>query len=125
MLNDAKLVCFLATKDADAARDFYQNVLGLAPVEDGPFALVFDANGTTLRIQKVHEHVPARHTVLGWEVADVRSQIAELSRRGIRVERYDQLKQDEFGVWQSPSGAHVAWFKDPDGNTLSLTEWPG
>lgn len=102
----------------------YQNVLGLKLVEDSPFALVFDANGTMLRIQKVPELAPAKHTSLGREVRDIRGHIDALVKQGVRFERYDRLHQDEAGVWESPSGARVAWFRDPDGNTLSLTQWP-
>jgi catechol 2,3-dioxygenase-like lactoylglutathione lyase family enzyme len=121
-LNKARIVCFLATRDSGAARDFYENVLGMNFVEDGPFALVFDANGTMLRIQKFPDHTPAKHTSLGWEVNDIRSTVHELQDRGVRFERYERLHQDELGVWKSPSGAQVAWFRDPDGNTLSLTQ---
>jgi catechol 2,3-dioxygenase-like lactoylglutathione lyase family enzyme len=110
--------------NAEAAKDFYQNILGLRLVEDSPFALVFDANGTMLRIQKVQEHVPANHTSLGWKVRDIRPQINGFVNKGVRFERYDRLPQDEAGIWESPSGARVAWFRDPDGNTLSLTQWP-
>ena len=76
-----------------------------------------------LRVQKVHELRPARHTVLGWRVPDIRSRIKELTKKGVRFERYDGLGQDESGVWTTPSGAKVAWFKDPDGNTLSITQF--
>jgi hypothetical protein len=99
-------------------------VLELALIEESPFALVFDANGTMLRIQKVQEFTPAKHTTLGWNVKDIRSEIGELVSRGVRFERYERLLQDELGIWQSPSGALVAWFLDPDGNGLSLTEFP-
>lgn len=124
MLNDAELICFAATKNPDAARVFYANVLGLALIEDSPFALAFDANGTMLRIQKVQEHTPAKHTSLGWKVNTIRACIEALTRKGVRFERYERLEQDELGIWRAPSGALVAWFLDPDGNGLSLTEWP-
>ena len=124
MLGSSKLICFVATQDPDAAKAFYRGVLGLRLVEDGPFALVFDANGTMLRVQKVQEHTPAKHTSLGWQVADIRTAIAALAASGVRVQRYDRLQQDEAGVWHAPSGALVAWFQDPDGNTLSLAQWP-
>jgi catechol 2,3-dioxygenase-like lactoylglutathione lyase family enzyme len=123
MLNDADIICFAATKKPDAAKAFYGQVLGLELIEDSPFALAFDANGTMLRIQKVQEHTPQKHTTLGWRVADIRARIDELTRKGVRFERYERLAQDEAGIWESPSGALVAWFLDPDGNGLSLTEW--
>jgi catechol 2,3-dioxygenase-like lactoylglutathione lyase family enzyme len=124
MLKDADIVCFAATKNPEAAKAFYGQVLGLALIEDSPFALAFDANGTMLRIQKVQEHTPPKHTTLGWHVTDIRAQIDELTRKGVRFERYGRLAQDEAGIWESPSGALVGWFLDPDGNVLSLTQWP-
>lgn len=124
MLNSAELICFVATKNPEAAKRFYADLLDLTLVEDSQFALAFDANGTMLRIQKVHELTPAKHTALGWRVTDIRAQIRALTSKGIRFERYAGLAQDEMGIWKSPSGALVAWFLDPDGNGLSLTEWP-
>jgi catechol 2,3-dioxygenase-like lactoylglutathione lyase family enzyme len=123
MLAASKLISFVATKDAAKARSFYEQALGLSFVSDSPFAMEFDANGTMLRIQKVQELLPAKHTVLGWQVADIQAEIVALVRSGVVFERYDFLSQDDHGVWTAPSGAKVAWFKDPDGNTLSLTQF--
>ena len=123
MLADSKVIAFVATTDAEKARMFYEQKLGLTFVSDSPFALEFDANGTMLRIQKVHELAPAKHTVLGWQVEDIRAEIAALVKNGVVFERYGFLPQDESGVWTAPSGAKIAWFKDPDGNTLSLTQF--
>lgn len=124
LLGSRKLVAFVATNDADRARAFYQDVLGLRLVgEELPFALVFDANGTMLRVTIVPDFLPAKHTVLGWDVADIAATAAHLQRERIACERYGFLEQDALGIWQSPSGAKVAWFKDPDGNTLSMTEF--
>jgi catechol 2,3-dioxygenase-like lactoylglutathione lyase family enzyme len=119
----SKVIGFVATKHPASARRFYEKTLGLKLVVDDPFAVVFDANGTMLRVQKVPELVPAQHTVLGWEVSDIHAKIKELTARGVRFERFDGLPQDELGAWTTPSGAKVAWFKDPDGNTLSLTQF--
>jgi catechol 2,3-dioxygenase-like lactoylglutathione lyase family enzyme len=124
VLGTSELVGFAATTHPELAKAFYRDVLGLRLIEDGAFAIVFDANGTMLRIQKVEEHVPARHTALGWRVDDVRSKVDELVRKGVRFERYQPLPQDDRGIWRTPDGAEVAWFKDPDGNVLSLTQWP-
>jgi len=118
-----KLIAFVATRDPNPAKAFYRDTLDLKLVSEDQFALVFEAAGTMLRVQKVHELRPARHTVLGWRVPDIRSRIKELTKKGVRFERYDGLGQDESGVWTTPSGAKVAWFKDPDGNTLSLTQF--
>jgi predicted enzyme related to lactoylglutathione lyase len=103
---------------------FYASTLGLTLISDDPFAIVFDANGTMLRVQKVQSLVPAQHTVLGWEVPDIQAETEKLTKRGVRFERYSGLPQDESGIWTTPSGAKVAWFKDPDGNILSLTQFP-
>src|SRR5262245_57455711 len=124
MLNRSQLVGFGATTQQELAKAFYRDVLGLHLMEDSPYALVFDVNGTMLRIQKVSEHSPARHTMIGWSVADICSEVDELSKRGVCFQRYEGLPQDERAIWRTPDGAQIAWFKDPDGNTLSLTQWP-
>ena len=104
MLNTSKVISFVATKRPAAARKFYQETLGLSLVSDDPFALVFDANGTMLRVQKVKELNPANHTVLGWEVPDINGKVRELTERGVRFERFEAMPQDEQGVWTSPNG---------------------
>jgi catechol 2,3-dioxygenase-like lactoylglutathione lyase family enzyme len=116
------VVAFVATRDATRSRAFYEGVLGLRLVADEPFALVFDAHGTTLRVTKVQELAPARHSVLGWLVPDIAAAVDQLAERGVAFERYPGLPQDDRGVCTFPGGGSVAWFKDPDGNTLSLTQ---
>lgn len=122
-MTNSKIICFVATLDAVNARKFYESILELNCVSEDSFAIVFDVNGTMLRVQKVHEFTPAKYTVLGWEVADIAARIRELTKKGIRFERFTGLPQDELGVWTSPAGAQIAWFKDPDGNILSLTQF--
>ena len=122
MLGTHELVAFLATRDAARARAFYEGVLGLSLVEDSGFALVFDARGTRLRIQKVDELRPHPFTALGWQVPRIDEVVDHLAHKGVTFERFPGMDQDARGIWQSPSGARVAWFKDPDGNTLSVTE---
>jgi predicted enzyme related to lactoylglutathione lyase len=122
VLGSCDVVAFVATRDPDRARAFYEGVLELTVVADEPFALVFDAHGTTLRVQKLQELAPARHTVLGWLVPDIAAAVRQLSARGVVCERYPGLPQDDLGICTFPGGGRVAWFKDPDGNTLSLTE---
>jgi catechol 2,3-dioxygenase-like lactoylglutathione lyase family enzyme len=121
----AKSISFVATKKPGAARKFYQDTLGLKFISDDPFAIVFEVNGTMLRVQKVKELVPAGHTVLGWEVADIRKEVEGLTVKGVKFEVFPGMGQDELGIWSAPSGAKVAWFRDPDGNVLSLTEFGG
>ncbi len=123
MLNNASLVALVATKLPEKSRAFYADTLGLTLISDDPFAIVFDAHGVMLRVQKVQTHTPQPHTVLGWDVADVHARVVELTAKGVLFERYAGLAQDAAGVWASPSGAQIAWFKDPDGNMLSLTQF--
>ncbi len=123
MLRHNDSVSFVATLDAVASRDFYEGSLGLKLVSDEYFALVFDLNGHMLRIAKVDELVPAKHTVLGWHVDDIADSVEKLVARGVVFEQFGGMQQDDLGIWLSPSGAKVAWFKDPDGNNLSLTQF--
>jgi len=115
-------IAFIATVNADESRYFYETVLGLNCLSDDPYALVFDLGVTTLRVQKVDSIPDVNHTVLGWEVVNIRECADVLTKKGVKFQKFSQLKQDDLGVWCSPSGASIAWFKDPDGNTLSLTE---
>ncbi len=122
MLATANLVAFAATRDFERAKAFYGGVLGLPLVSEDPFALVFDANGTMLRITKVGEVSAAPYTVLGWSVKDVAVTVRDLTEVGVHFERFPGMPQDELGTWTSPGGSRVAWFKDPDGNLLSVRE---
>jgi catechol 2,3-dioxygenase-like lactoylglutathione lyase family enzyme len=123
MLGSMPIIAFVATTRPDRAKEFYTNVLGLKLLSEDSFALVFDAGGTMLRVATVRELQPAGYTVLGWKVVDIRRSIQELTERGVEFRRYEGLGQDELGIWTSPSGARITWFGDPDGNTLSLTEF--
>ena len=122
MLATSELIAFVATTDAARARAFYADTLGLRLVSDDPFALVFDANGTTLRIAKVQELTPAGYTVLGWHVADIVAAANALIGAGVPTLRFDGMAQDQLGIWTSPGGGRIAWIHDPDGNTLSITQ---
>ncbi len=124
MLDDAALVAFASTVNPERAKSFYQDTLGLRFVADSPFALVFDSNGVEVRIQKVEKASPPPGTVLGWRVRNLQQTMTDLAKAGVSFERYSFLESDERGIWTSPDGAQVAWFKDPDGNTLSLTQAP-
>ncbi|HEY6881143.1 MAG TPA: VOC family protein [Polyangiales bacterium] len=114
-------MAFIATRDATRAKGFYQGVLGLRLLAEEPYALVFDAHGTKLRIQKVGPFRPHPFTSLGWEVSDIRATLRALIAHGVEPMRYPHLPADELGVWDA-GAALVAWFHDPDGNLLSLTE---
>ncbi len=124
MLRNGRLSGFVATTDPDAAKAFYGDLLGLPIVEDSPFAVAFDANGTHLRVTMVEEAVVAPYTVLGWEVDDIAADVAALIAVGVVFERFDGMDQDDLGIWSAPGGARVAWFKDPEGQVLSLAQHP-
>ena len=123
MLEQYRVTAFLATTQPERARSFYRDLLGLSLEEESPFALVMKSANAKVRIQKVQKFTPFPFTVLGWEVEDMRSAIKELIGRGVRFERFDGIDQDDFGIWLSPSGVQVCWFKDPDNNLLSLTQF--
>ena len=118
-----KPVLFLATADPKRSRAFFEGVLGLTFVADEPPALVFQVGGSMLRIQKVDHVQPASYTSLGWDVADIRETVRRLRAAGVVFQRYDGMNQDADSIWHAPSGALVAWFKDPDGHVLSLTQF--
>ena len=124
MLRSSNIVSFVATKKPELARKFYDEIIGLKLVYEDPFAIVFDANGIMLRVSKGSNSKPVGHTVLGWDVKNIRAEVKTLLKRGVSFERFPGLEQDGLGVWSAPSGAKVAWFKDPDGNLLSLTQFP-
>lgn len=125
ILCSSKLVAFVATTDRMKARAFYEGVLGLRVVADDPhFAVVFDANGTMLRVTIVAEHHAAPFTVVGWEVASIESAVEELTAAGVEFLRYPGLNdKDKLSIWTAPGGARIAWFRDPDKNVLSLTQF--
>jgi len=123
ILGSQELVAFVATQDPGRAKEFYRDTLGLPLVSEDEFALVFDATGTMLRVTRVQELAAAKYTVLGWRVRDIVQTATDLQKAHVAQERYPGMQQDELGIWTSPSGAKVAWFKDPDGNTLSITQF--
>jgi catechol 2,3-dioxygenase-like lactoylglutathione lyase family enzyme len=134
MLDKAKIVAFAAIRDRDAARKFYRDILGLRLMGEDQFAMIFDANGTTLRLSPVKDWTPPQFTVLGWEVQDIVATVRALTSAGVEFQRYPWMQgQDELAIWTSPTGpevagvhagARVAWFKDPDGNLLSVAQMP-
>ena len=123
MLKSRPIVAFVATTDPKRAKAFYAKTLGLRLVSEDGFALAFDAGGTMLRVAIVKTLQPAGYTVLGWIVPDIAKAVRDLVKRGVIFQRYEGMPQDDLGIWSSPSGARVAWFSDPEGNTLSLTEF--
>lgn len=124
-LGSYNIIGFLSIVDVARAKEFYRDTLGLRLVkEEPPFALVFDANGIMLRLGMAKELPPAHGTVLGWQVPEISAVVSRLVEAGVRFEFYEGMSQDGQGIWSAPTGAKVAWFKDPDGNTLSLSEHP-
>ena len=124
MLNNSKLITFLPTSKPEEAKIFYRDIIGLELLADDRFALVFDGNGIMLRIAKVEGLTPTPYTVLGWIVNDIKIVIEDLIGKGVQFKRYGGFEQDELGICSFPNGDQVAWFQDPDGNTLSLTQFP-
>jgi catechol 2,3-dioxygenase-like lactoylglutathione lyase family enzyme len=123
ILGSRELVAFVATRNLSRAKRFYRDTLGLRLVSEDEFALVFDAAGTMLRVTRVQELASAKYTVLGWHVRDIVQTAKDLQKAHVTLERYPGMQQDELGIWNSPSGAKVAWFKDPDQNTLGITQF--
>jgi predicted enzyme related to lactoylglutathione lyase len=126
ILGASRLMAFVPTAQPERAKTFYEEKLGLRLTSDErPFALVFDANGTMLRVAMVKDHNPAPFTVLGWQVKAIEPVVERLAAEGVDCIRYPGMNDgDPHGIWNSPSGARVAWFHDPDGNVLSITEFP-
>ena len=122
MLGKKKIVAFVPIKDAVKAKKFYRDVLGLRFVDDDKFALVFDANGVMLRAARVPDFKPAHFTIVGWEVEDIEKTVKGLQKKGVTFEKYPFV-EDPSGICTAPGGvARVAWFKDPDGNLLSISQ---
>lgn len=124
-LGAASLTAFVATADAARSRAFYEGILGLRVLTDDGFATAYDCAGIQLRVQKVDAVHPHAFTALGWQVRELERVIEGLGGKGVSFERYPGLAQDALGIWRAPSGARVAWFRDPDGNLLSLSEGSG
>ena len=123
MLVEPTITAFLPTVNPERSKQFYIEVLGLKLVSEDAYALEFEGNGAALRITTVEKFTPYPFTVLGFKIEEIASQVKALNKKGIEFERYKFLEQDEWGIWTSPSKAKVVWFKDPDGNLLSLTEY--
>ena len=122
MLGAINIVAFVPTRDSGKARAFYEGVLGLRFIKDDGFALVLDANGIMVRVAKAPEFKPAPFTILGWQVTGIEKVVSALQEKGVHFEILGFLEQDKLGIWTAPSGDKVAWFKDPDGNVLSVSE---
>jgi catechol 2,3-dioxygenase-like lactoylglutathione lyase family enzyme len=123
MLESCELIAFVSATDLDRARAFYEGVLGLPVTEHTDFACVFVSGGTMLRVTAAPTVAQPGYTVLGWRVADITGVVRELTAKNVRFLRFDGMQQDEDGIWATPAGDRIAWFADPDGNTLSLTQF--
>ncbi|HXU21245.1 MAG TPA: VOC family protein [Verrucomicrobiae bacterium] len=121
MLSAGKLIGFVPTRDSTRAREFYEGKLGFQFVSDDPFALVMRAGKNLIRIAKVKDFTPAQYTVLGWEVENIEVIVKWLQERGVVFEKYPFVQDQTLGIWTAPNGDEVAWFKDPDGNVLSVS----
>ena len=122
MLSAGKLIGFVPTRDSKRSREFYEDKLGFKFVSDDQFALVIQAGESMIRIVKGAKFTPAQYTVMGWEVTDIVAIVKWLSERGVTFEKYPFVQDQKLGIWTTPNGDKVAWFKDPDGNVLSLSQ---
>lgn len=123
MLAQAELIAFIPTVDADRSRRFYVDTLGLTFIADDQFAITLRTGPTDIRIARMEAFSPAPYTLLGWKVPDIEATAQQFIAAGISFERYPFLQQDTTGIWSAPDGAaKVAWFKDPDGNILSISQ---
>jgi predicted enzyme related to lactoylglutathione lyase len=122
MLGSTNIIAFVPITDTAKARAFYEGVVGLRFVKDDGFAMVLDANGIMVRAAKMNEVKPAQFTILGWQVTDIENVVRSLQKKGVHFEIFGFFKQDELGIWTAPTGDKVAWFKDPDGNILSVSQ---
>jgi catechol 2,3-dioxygenase-like lactoylglutathione lyase family enzyme len=122
MLQQETLVAFMTTDDPAAARRFYEGVLGLTFEHEHEHLIVFRSGPTLVSLQKAESVTPPRGTAMGWDVRDLRGEIRSLTARGVVFERFEGMDQDDLGVWSPAPGTGVAWFKDPSGNLLSLSQ---
>lgn len=122
MLASSKIIGFVPTRDSKRAREFYEGKLGFRFVSDDQFALVMMAGDTMIRISKAKDFTPAPYTVMGWEAQDIEALVRWLYSRGVAFEKYPFIEDQELGIWAAPGGDKVAWFKDPDGNVLSVSQ---
>ena len=125
MLSESEVMGFIPTKDSTRARAFYEGKLGLRFISDDQFALVVESRGTIIRIAKVENFAPFPFTILGWRVKNIEEDVRNLTTREVSFQRFPGLDQNDLGIWTSPDGTKVAWFKDPDGNLLSLSQHLG
>ena len=123
MLANAAVIAFVTVSSPAHALDFYRDTLALKLIEETPYAIVFDCKGVMLRVAISQQVEPAPYTVLGWHVDNIEATVAEMQKKKIKFQQYGFLEQDDLGIWTTPDGAKVAWFADPDGNILSLTQF--
>jgi len=122
MLASGKMIGFIPTKDYDKARAFYEGKLGFQFVSLDQYALVMRVGGHMVRIVKLPNFTPVQGTILGWEVGDATAAARWLTERGVSTEKYPFAQDRELGIWTTPNGDRIAWFKDPDGNVLSISQ---
>ena len=116
-------ICFIMTTDRERSKAFYIEKLGLKYLGEDQFATSFDLNGVPLRLSDTGPFVPSPHTIMGWQVDDIDATVQQLSDKGVKFEIYEGFGQEPSGIWSDPSGrARIAWFLDPDGNNLSITQ---
>ncbi|NKC01482.1 MAG: VOC family protein [Pseudomonadales bacterium] len=124
MLANAELQTLALTADIPTAITFYEEVLGLSLKANSDGAAVFDVGGRDLRVSPVAETSPTEHTVFGFAVADVQGVAEELSSKGVPLVEFQGFPHDQNGLVATPDGSRVCWFRDPDGNLISVVQYP-
>jgi catechol 2,3-dioxygenase-like lactoylglutathione lyase family enzyme len=122
MLGAGKMMGFVPTKDYERARAFYEGKLGFEFVSLDQYALVMRVGGHMVRIVKIGNFTPLQGTILGWQIKDIEAVAAWLRASGVATEKYPFVQDKDLGIWTTPNGDKVAWFKDPDGNVLSISQ---
>jgi catechol 2,3-dioxygenase-like lactoylglutathione lyase family enzyme len=119
----AKAIAFILVRDREKAKAFYRGVLGLKLISENEFASDYDLGGIMLQLVTVADWTAHKHTVVGWDVADIVGASKALAAKGVTFNIYDGYGQDALGIWSSPDGkTKLNWFNDPEGNVLSLKE---
>jgi len=122
-LSESKMIGFIPSTNLGNAKIFYSDQLGLQLLDQNEYALEYKVGDTILRINKVSESISSDYTIFGWQVDDIGVSVKTLTDSGIDFIRFDGMQQDGLGICMFPGGSKVAWFKDPDGSTLSLTQF--
>ena len=121
MFTDTKAFSGFAVDDVERAREFYEGTLGLKVTEENGMLTLHIAGDRPILVYPRPDHTPAEYTILNFPVDDAERAVDELTARGIQLERYEDMEQDDKGILRG-EGPPIAWFKDPAGNVLSVIQ---